>query len=251
MDSSKEFMTPTGKHNKFVITNPNVFNNSECLFVEFHDVINATWLALVLYLRETKLLENIINTEKLKNFKLDKMYIWYCLRNNRNALIDLIREKNKDNINTAYMAADEGFYKFSYCYDKLYRLNFSEVLSIALTKKKLIKRFVIYNEVDIPYIRDIVHNEFKGAEFICGDLYDVIKDIPRDSTYVFSDVTKVQVLCDVEKLDYSSIILSEPYKYNHIGAYNSDELLVDINKLMKDHLFKFNAFYNIPEEVFN
>ena len=59
------------------------------------------------------------------------------------------------------------------------------------------------------------------------------------ATYVFSDITKVNVLEESGKLYLSSIMIPAEYRYNKKNFY---DYKVDFDKMRENTVFKYNFF---------
>ena len=168
---------------------------------------------------------------------------WYKYRNSRNIFneFNMSQEINTDDFLKAMMTSDNSDYFHSLDFE----LIFNNALKI-LMESRLVKKILIYSEYEESGIRDYISKRFSSEMigYTFGDLNQCLKSVPIDSTYVFSDICKVNNLIDTNHLNYSSIIIANNYKYN----YDDDKKLkVDLDKLSEDYVFKygyFNAFQN-------
>ena len=75
-----------------------------------------------------------------------------------------------------------------------------------------------------------------------------MSDIPSNSTFVFSDVFKINALKDAGKLNGASILLADGYRYNyHSKPAVEEDLLVDIADLRQKYVFELNSFDNFTD----
>ena len=81
-----------------------------------------------------------------------------------------------------------------------------------------------------------------NATYTSGKFEDVISRIPRDSTFVFSDIEKVNKLHELNRLDYSSIIVCDGYRYNN---KDKNTLKIDIDELRTKAIFKIDFIDNL------
>lgn len=257
-------------------TTDSVFSNSDCMFCEFNDIITPTWLGIIDNLRRVDLkyidistrifnlqkvytLDDIIDLSIIKNMNPDELIKWYAVREHRNALLDL----KKDNIDidnhiidflidsiTNKLFADKiAYYNIE---DNPFLLNYAYTLTKTLrVASNIIKKFVIYveqcnDEVD----KFITHLYGSKVQVRSGDLVSALGDIPNTSTFVFSDVYKINALIKAGKINGASILLADGFGYNYrpnmIGK--NEGLLVDIDKLLDVYDFQFNAFNNFTDE---
>ena len=79
-----------------------------------------------------------------------------------------------------------------------------------------------------------------------GDLTECLKKIPIDSTYVFSDIMKINNLIENDHINYSSFIIARDLRYNY-KEDDKTKLKIDIESLSENYVFKpafFNTFPN-------
>ena len=235
-----------------------VFSNSDCLFCEFNDVIAPTWLTIIHNLRvlNPEGIERILDLDPIRNLSGNELLRWYALRNNRNALLDLKR----DDVSTQTIdSLTENLLNDKIAYintqNTIVTLNYASSLTKTInTASKIIKKFVIYVEQCNPVIDEVLMKLYPDkVKFVSGDLVSVFKDIPRDSTYVFSDVTKINALIDADRLNGASVLLTDGYAYNYkdrnIDKIGVDEnLIVDLAPLYLKYNFLFNTFNNFTDD---
>ncbi len=228
----------------------NVFSNAEALFCEFNDIISPTWLSILVHIISIKpsMILNYIDISSIENMSGNELLRWYVIRKNRNVLIDLKKDNISDHdVNMiaaklfeekfAYFDIDNNPYLLSYAYTLL---NTMKVASV------FIKKFVIYVEQCNDAVDNFITSIFGNKVSIrSGDLVSALYDIPNDSTFVFSDVYKINALVQAKKIHGSSIILADGFGYNYKSIPgNDDDLKVDINALLKVYDFQFNTFNN-------
>ena len=88
------------------------------------------------------------------------------------------------------------------------------------------------------------------SEYICGDFRELLhtKLTDEKTTYVFSDIEKIKIMKDENRLKLSSIILPSEYRYNKIDMYR---LKYPINEWQKEIPFKFALFNAISDNNAN
>lgn len=221
------------------------FTNSECLFVEYHDIVKAPWYILLTVLPQNKKANEVLKiSELLEGMDSDALFEWYCNRQNRNFLLDIARlpcnQFDYDKLLSMMMEGNEIFYRVDTT------LNAVPMIKKALIGKQA-KSVIIYNETDNPFIRDDIKRLFgnRGSiKFLHGNFADVVKkNIPIDTTFILSDFNKVVTLADIGHLSYSSIVLPYDFAYNFIFSENGEKMpVVDFTYLGKDSMFKLNFF---------
>lgn len=244
-ESSEEvpYMMVDGKKS-FFTTQDEVFLNSQCLFVEYTDIIKSPYFiflhSLILYPNQ---FSEYLDIDRLRGYDLESLSEWYINRKYQNPLMDLLKDKYKDTIFPYKL--DELFNNIINNYPNLITLspllNFSSVIKgLNINKNSIVKKIVIWNLYPNDIIRkDIRENFGDNIHFVTGELYDVLKNVPDDSTYVFSDISNISVLLDSNKLNLSSVLVPKEYKYNYI---DNNILKIDYNAYLKEALFKFNLF---------
>ena len=104
-----------------------LFYNSQCLFIEFHDVIEMPWLMLAYMLRNDKNTQKIFKIDELSSYSIQDFVEWYIYRKHRNifksiGVRDEINDKSGDVPDEWYdyflyncMTNSEGLYMFTGC----------------------------------------------------------------------------------------------------------------------------------------
>lgn len=230
-----------------------VFSNADCLFCEFNDIITPTWLGIIDYICRVKpkSLKPFIDISPVENLDGEHLIMWYAMRNNRNALLDLKREGVDDTIinNIANELFKERFAYYN-ADNNPYIMNYAYVLTRTMRVASLvIKKFVIYVEQCNDEVDKFITSLYgSNIDIRSGNLVAALGDISNNSTFVFSDVFKINALKDAGKLGGSSILLADGYRYNYHNSPGVEEdLLVDIGKLRKDYEFELNSFNNFTD----
>ena len=63
-----------------------VFYNSECLFVEYNDVLAFPWYIWLMQMRNDETMNKIFNMDDLKTYNMEDLMEWYMYRKHRNVL---------------------------------------------------------------------------------------------------------------------------------------------------------------------
>lgn len=221
-----------------------VFFNSECLFVEYYDVIKAPWFILLGICRENENLKQIINIDPIENLPINSLFEWYVNRKYRNIFYELSRIKEIpmnvfDNLLYDQMGSTGMFFEMD-----------TELNAVPTIKKVLsgilVKEIVIYTEKYSKFVDTDIQQLFgddKRVHYKHGDINTVLNGIPTDTTYMLSDIDKVINIQETDHLGMSSIVIPHEYRYNKTvdGKWN-----VDLEYLAKENIFKvafFNACY--------
>lgn len=220
----------------------NMFLNSECIFVEYYDIIKAPWYILLSVLPQNQKIREILDLSEVDYLDSNGLFEWYCNRKNRNFLQDLSIDKNipdeMDKLLSVLMN-NEIFYTTNT------QLNAIKVINTALNHK-MAKNIIIYTEEKSVHAENDIRTLFskKNVEYRYGDFRSVLKDVPTDTTYFLSDFNKVVTMAEENHLNYSSLVLPYDFSYNFIMDENGNKVpLIDFTYLGKDHLFKM-AYFN-------
>lgn len=230
-------------------SNDTLFYNSQCLFVEYHDVIAMPWLTLLAFTKNTNLFNNIIKMNEISDYDLNGLLEWYIYRTHRNIFksvgtIDTVEElpdTGYESILDQAMSISEDIYRIPTY------LKFLSTLRVLLFEASLVKQVIIYSEKNEPMIEKTLKEYFSRVgskvKYMNGKFEDMVKLIPNDSTYVFSDIEKVNDLIKANKLNYSSILIPNGLRYNYTED-DATKLKVDLDKLSEKYIFKYSFFDN-------
>lgn len=224
-----------------------LFYNSQCLFVEYNDVLRFPTFFIIYALLENKEeFSNILDLDSFGVSSVENLVEWYWMRKHRNVLDNVDRLIESDDIETMLMDLTKNILNMNEIYTSNdTQLPFYTTLKIMNTQSNMVKRILVYTEEQNSCIEKEINNEFDGkVGYVYGDFVDVLSTVPVDSTYVFSDIEKINALKDNGKLDYSSILLADGLRYNY-KIKNRKEFKVDIDTLLKSHTFKINFFENL------
>lgn len=236
-------------------TTNSVFTNSECIFVEYYDILKAPWYILETMISQYDKLEEILDFSDIKELNLISQLEWYCNRENRNFLEDISKVPpgaiDFDRLLDILMNSEILFTANS-------ELNAAEVIRLAL-KKKVVKKVMVYVEPShdpkvnlTEYVKKDVADMFSNSSLvsvISGEFSKVLENVPTDTTYFLSDINKVVTMETAKHLNYASIILPYDYAYNYVfeNGKKTDKPLVDFDYLAKTSTFKLN-FFNAMHE---
>ena len=228
---------------KVVVVSGTIFNNSQCMFVEYYDVIKCPWFILANCIKDEESISDIFDLAPIRGLSIPSLFEWYINRKNRNFYKDLLIPNDElpedfcDNILENQMKQSKEFFSSSL------ELNFANVVRLICRDKTLLHNLIIYTEKENDLIREDIKEMYDGnVRYVSGEFEEIIKTIPRDSTFVFSDIMKVQKLYDLNRLDYSSIIMCSGYRYNN---KDKNTLKVDLDDLRTKAVFKIDFFDNI------
>lgn len=223
-------------------TQDRLFMNSECMLVEYYDILKCPWYVLLTVLGQNEKVRPILDIDKISFLDSNSQFEWYCNRKNRNFLLDIALAPT-DKVD--YDQILDILMNNKIFYDIDSSLNAKDAIDIALRQKQ-VKELIIYSEKNDPLIKEDINrifSKYKNVKFRCGDFDTVAKTLPRDTSYMLSDFNKVVTLSECDKLNYSSIILPFDFGYNYITDDDGKKVpIIDFEYLGKDHLFKLNYF---------
>lgn len=238
-------------------TTDTLFYNSQCLFIEFHDVIEMPWLILAYLIKKDKSIREVFKTDKISSYSVQDMFEWYIYRKHRNIFESIgLQDEAYDNMRgnmpddwydiflNNCMVNSQGLYMIDT------KLVFYKSLNILLSDSPgMVKRIIIYSEYEEPGIKYFIDDMLKFSiyqnkiEYIYGDFKSIISNIPNDSTYVLSDIEKINKIKEANKLNMSSILIANGLRYNYM-LNDKTKLKVDIDKMKEDTVFKCSFFDN-------
>lgn len=237
---------------KFICrTTDTLFYNSQALLIEYHDCLKSPWF-VALKLLTTNIpnsLKSFFDFSEFMGMDTDALYEWYVTRKHRNFFKNIpllnknidLKDEWFDELLEVTMNSDRGIYEINSS------LNFYSIINRINLDGKLIKKIIIFSDLNDENIRSDIEKLFgDSVEYRGGNFKDIIMDIPQDSTFVLSDVSKIEDLSKIEKLEYSSILISDGYRYNYLEN-DLEKLKCDVDQLLKKNIFKINFFNNLYE----
>lgn len=228
--------------------NDTLFYNSQCLFVEYHDIISIPWFTMLAFVKNTTAFGDIFKMDEISDYDLKGLLEWYIYRKHRNifksiGVLDSIEnfpEEGYDIMLDKAMSISDDIYRIPV------NLKFLSVLRLLLSDANMIKQVIIYSEKNEPMIENTLKQYFSKnnkVKYMCGKFEDMIKFIPTDSTYVFSDIEKINILKKENKLNLSCILIANGLRYNYMEN-DSKKLKIDLDELDKKYIFKYSFFDN-------
>lgn len=222
-----------------------LFYNSQCLFVEYHDLLKSPWLILLEVIKENEDLNKVFDMSSIKDLEGESLVEWYLTRKNRNFFKDfpLYVEPDEeptdefyDNLLFELVTSNESFYNLNT------ELNFYNVLDMLSKQKMLIKKIIVYSEnYDKNIEREISGRFDTNVNYQYGKFSELVDTLPNDTTFVISDINKVNILATENKLDFQSILIANKLRYNYDDEGN---LKCDLDLLSQKFTFKYNFFEN-------
>ena len=223
----------------------NFFYNSDKLFIEYDDVIKIPQFMLTCGIDKDVIpgIDEVMDLSVISGYSEEALYEWYITRNYKNIYMNFDfyqeispdeKKKYCDELLANHLATSKIFY------DNRLELNFSAVLKTMLTHKSLVHGIIIYSEYENDFLKEDIETNYPGAHMRFGDIRKALEDVPNDSTFVFSDAEYVNVLEEMGKLDRSSIILPDLYRYNYTIDTGVEK--INYSELLEKYVFKVDFF---------
>ena len=228
-----------------VISFDSVFLNSESIFIEYVDIIRATYYPLLMIMRKHEE-HAVYDISKINKLTVPEFGDWYVGRKHQNPLIDLLPDDGMNHPGSKLLddLLDQQIREAPQLLPMAPLLNMGQVLKKVFEKgNTLVKEFYIWYPTKNPSVISDINSTFedimKYGNILSGPIDEALQHVPSDSTYVFSDITNINVLHSLGKLAYSSVIIPEEYGYNaENGKY-----IIDFDMLRKEVVFKLDEFY--------
>lgn len=235
--------------NLYTSSTENVFFNSKCLFVEYSDIIKMPMFMVLLAIHENEMINTIFDLSDIWEYPPEALFEWYINRKERNIFmnfpikVESNEGKSRDQICHEILNDLLAMSESLYCEEA--ELSFSRVIKSIMTQKILVQKIVVYNEYDNQFIRNDIKKLYEdNVVFMNGKFETVIENIPEDSTFVFSDINKVNRLVEMKRINMSSIVIPSNFRYNR-DLSDIRKWKVDFETLGKSFVFKYNFFDNM------
>ena len=250
-DSQIPYMEMDGKRFYFS-TQDEFFLNSQCLFVEYTDVIKSPYIMLLnMMVQNPDSFKEYYDVDRFRGFDVPSITEWYVNRKIQNPFTEILIPKLKEVIPSIEVDkfVNNQIKEIPSLIELSPLLNFANVINqIPIGKDGIVKKLMIWYPFENDAIRSNLYDEIgDNLNFITGPLYEIIDEVPDDSTYVFSDICNIDILLEKNKLNQSSILVPSDYRYNYI---EDDLLKINYEKYLDESLFKlgfFNATMEIPK----
>jgi hypothetical protein len=229
--------------------NDTFFYNSQCLFIEYHDVIAMPWFTMLLFTKNTNAFKKFFKLEEIEDYGVADLLEWYIYRKHRNVfksigMVDGVEELPDEGYKVLLekaMNISEDIYQIDT------NLKFLTTLRLLLTESNMVKQIIIYSEQNEPMIEKTLSKYFSKlgtkVKYMTGNFLDMVKLIPQDSTYVLSDIEKINDLIKADKLNLSTVLITNGLRYNYLED-DPSKLKVNMDEISQKYLFKYSFFDN-------
>lgn len=218
-----------------------LFQNTTCVFIEYTDTIGLQWFTFLSFFRNNDKVTEIFKTDEIRYLTTHALLNYYFNREYRNPLACLLKDESiiemekLDKLLNDLVNENEIFFNVDLD-------SFLVPIIVNLLDNSLIKELRIYYPEENEFVEnDIKHKFGDKAKLVTGNLEDAISDTPDDTTYFFSDVMNILVLEELDKLNYSAIMIPDTYRYNYTDD-SKEKFLVDLDYLSSKYIFKWGTY---------
>ena len=237
------------KGKKVFCAQDTLFYNSKAMVIEYHDGIKNAWYNLfrAILTDVPKVLKSAFDFSMFQDMNDEELTYWFLSRKHQNFLMDLpianenvkMTKEQFDHCLNILMQTDEYLYKYAP------KLNLFDIIKMLYRTTGLIHKIIIFTDEYEPFAEKDIKDCFEDmVEYRFGSMEEVLKNVPNDSTFIFSNIDHILEMQRMRKLKYSSIIIPAGYDYN-LNPENPEEFKFDIYDLSEKELFKLNFFNNI------
>ena len=243
------------KEKKVLLSTDEMFLNSRAMVVEYHDVLRAHWFSLFYMIATGTLMEGIFDIRMFQGMGAGELFEWYIFRKHRNFFYDLVPIRPFDSKETQdkfyqYLLEDTGHIDALYAFPT--HLNAETILHrLVGGTPHLVKHIYIYEGLTHePLIQNQLHERYgdrANFDYIWGDFKTAIEGIDKDCTYFLSDIEKISVLEEMDRVRFASILIPDGFRYNY-KEEDQSKLKVDIDKLKSTYMCRCALFDNFPTD---
>jgi hypothetical protein len=196
--------------------NGNILTGDDVLFVEFDDIIKTPSLTLTSLVSRLDTKETqILDTSLVKEYDPLALIEWYIMRKHRNIVAELSKLKTLDeseyeDVLTYFLKSLDAVYASSL------RLKGCELIYTALYHKTCDEIIIYSDYTNDAYVKECTRLFGDKVTIVGGDFRQSIRSLPYNSSYVISDIKKLNILYEENKINCTSVLLPLEYHYNNI-----------------------------------
>ena len=183
-------------------------------------------------------LKDLINVSKLKLMDFNNIQRYSIERPTRN-ILDYIKV-NQFNTETIYNAL---YNAYDTIYMDLPLMSIGDSVYF-ISKQKFTEKIYIFSEkYDKKIEFDIKENycELDNVFYVAGDFKSIINNIEKPTSYILSDIDKVQTIIDENMIEFVEIMVAQ-YGYNYCIDDSILKIRGEYDKMMYDKNFKIASF---------
>jgi hypothetical protein len=212
----------------------------EIILIEYKDVIKCPSAGVLKLIQDDYMddLRGVINTKLLKEMDFKNLQRFAIERPCKN-ILDYIKTTDFDT-NAVY---DALYNAYDTIYMELPLMTIGKSLYF-ISQQKFTKKIYIYSEeYDKKIEFDIKENycEMKNIYYVAGDLSSIINSIEPVTSYIFADVDNVKTIMDLDKMEYTEIMIGE-YGYNYEIKNSTLTVKGGYENMTYDKRFKIASF---------
>lgn len=217
------------------------FTNSKALFITYYDLLNVPWFAYICAIRNQKCLYDLLKLSDIGFMNTNELLAWYMNREYQNPLKTLwIGDESEYDSLDEFLMSEMTSERATPLYNLNYDFLTIQEFLFEIVKNKFCENIVVYTPEENKYVKeemDHLYGDKVSVKF--GNMDDIISKLPTDTTYMSNSTDILESLLRTNHLDFSSVAVPYDYSYN----FKKDgSLKYDVEKLSKDHVFKFNLF---------
>lgn len=194
----------------------NMFLNSTSVFIEYYDIIKSPWFTVMQANKDNPRLNEIFDMSPIEKLSDAALYEWYKNRHNINPFKDLVLKIQDEGFDPDILMDTFLEKEPRYVYESK-PLEFVNALKTLLKQQFKTTYYIYTPEPASNAIRTDMESisDYASYKFLSGGLITSLKEVDRDCTYILSDVNKVRVLFNSNRLNCSSVLVAQDYAYNH------------------------------------
>ena len=212
----------------------------EIILVEYKDVVKCPSAGILNLIQRDYMndLKDVINTKLLSRMDFKNMQRYAIERPCKN-ILDYIKTTDFDT-NTVYNAL---YNAFDTIYMELPLMTIGRSLYFISQQKFTKKIYIFSEEYDKKIEFDIKENycEMNNIFYVAGDLPSILNSIEPVTSYIFSDVENVKTIMDLDKIEYTEIMVGE-YGYNYEIKNSTLTIKGGYENMTYDKRFKIASF---------
>lgn len=212
----------------------------EIMLIEYTDVIKCPSAGILNLIKKDYIneLKDLININKLNLMDFNNIQR-YCIERPTKNVLDYIKV-NPFNTDTIYKAL---YNAYDTIYMDLPLMSIGDSVYFLSKQKFTEKIYIFSEEYDKKIEFDIKENycELDNVFYVAGDFKSIINSIEKPTSYILSDIDKVQTIIDENKIEFVEIMVAQ-YGYNYCIDDSILKIRGDYDKMMYDKNFKIASF---------
>lgn len=227
-----------------------IVTSADAMVIEYYDCIRPVWFNVLQVVVREKLMREYFDMSMFDEMTDGDLYEWYVHRTYRNPFLNIppkaaaLKDNRVDYCNKLLWE----FCQFKEFYQFPHYLNLEKVLkNLVGTASTMVKHIYVYEGPNPnPYIEEQVTYNLrpKTIDYIHGPFDRAIQYLPKNTTYILSDLHKLKVLEQQERIQTSTILLVDGWRYNSTPK-DPNKLVVDVQELRNKHTCYIEFFNDL------